>query len=55
VHPVGDLDKSLREIPDGESLTETLASFILLPVVFTSGVLVVGSFISGHVGGQLVL
>jgi hypothetical protein len=54
VHPVGDLVKSLEEIPDGESITQTPAPFVLLPVAFMSGVLVVGGFISGRVGGQLV-
>jgi hypothetical protein len=54
VHPVGDLVKSLGEIPDGESLTETPASFVPLPVAFTLNVLVVSSFISGRIGGQLV-
>jgi hypothetical protein len=54
VHPVGDLVKSLGEIPDGESLTEMPASFVLLPVAFTSGALVVGGFICEIVGRQLV-
>jgi hypothetical protein len=55
VHLVGDLVQSLGEVPDGESLTEKSTPFITLPVAFTSGVLVVGGFISGRVGGQLVL
>jgi hypothetical protein len=54
VHLVGDLVESLGEVPDGESLRETSVSFIPLPVAVTSGVLVVGSFISRCVGGQLV-
>jgi hypothetical protein len=54
VHPVGDLIQSLGEVSDGESLAETSTPFVPLPVVVTSGVLVVGSFISGCVGGQLV-
>jgi hypothetical protein len=54
VHLVGDLIQSFGEIPDGEGLTEMSAPFVLLNVVFTSGILVVGSFISGRIGGQLV-
>jgi hypothetical protein len=54
VHPVGDLIQSISEVPDGESLAETSAPFVLLLVAVTSGVLVVGSFISGCVRGQLV-
>jgi hypothetical protein len=54
VHPVGDLVKSLGEIPDGESLTETPASFVPLPIAFTSGVVVVVGFIIGCIGRQLV-
>jgi hypothetical protein len=54
VHPVGDLVQSLGEVPDGESLAETSARFVLLPVAITSGVLVVGSFISGCIGRHLV-
>jgi hypothetical protein len=54
VHPVGDLVQSLCKVSDGESLAETTTPFVPLPVAVTSGVLVVGSFISGCVGGQLV-
>jgi hypothetical protein len=54
VHLVGDFVKSLREIPDGESFTKSPALFILLPVAFTLGILVVGGFISGRIGGQLI-
>jgi hypothetical protein len=54
VHPVRDLIKSLGEIPDWESLMEMSASFLSLPVAFTSGVLVVVGFISGRVCRQLV-
>jgi hypothetical protein len=54
VHPVGDLIQSLREVPDGEGLSETSALFVLLPVAVTSGVLVVGGFVSGCVGRHLV-
>jgi hypothetical protein len=50
VHPVGDLVESLSEISNWEGIAETSA----LPVVFTSGVLVVVGFISGRVGRQLV-
>jgi hypothetical protein len=51
VHLVGDFVKSLREIPDGESFTKSPALFIPLPVAFTLGILVVGGFISGRIGG----
>jgi hypothetical protein len=54
VHPVGDLDQSLDEVPDRESLAETSAVFVSLPVAVTPGILVVGSFISWCVGGHLV-
>jgi hypothetical protein len=55
VHPVGDLMiQSLGEVPDGESLAKTSMLFVPLPVVVASGILVVSSFISGCVGGQLV-
>jgi hypothetical protein len=54
VHPAGDLVEGLYEIPDGEGFVETFVPFVLLPVAFTSGVLVVVGFISGCVGRQLV-
>jgi hypothetical protein len=54
VHPIGNLIQSHGEIPDGKGLTETSAPFVPLPVAFTSGILVVGGFISGRIGGQLV-
>jgi hypothetical protein len=54
VHPVGNLIQSLSEVLDEESLTETSTVFVLLPVAVTPGILVVGSFISGCVGGHLV-
>jgi hypothetical protein len=54
VHLIGDLIKSLGEIPDWEGLTETSAPFVSLPVVFTLGVIVVVDFISRHVCRQLV-
>jgi hypothetical protein len=54
VYPVGDLVESLGEIPDQKGLTETFAPFVLLPVAFTSGFLVVVGFIGGRVGRQLV-
>jgi hypothetical protein len=54
VHPVGDLVKSLYEIPYGEGFTETSAPFVSLPVALTSSVLVVVGFIRGCIGRQLV-
>jgi hypothetical protein len=54
VHPVGDLVKSLGEILDWESLTETSASFVSLPVAFTSGILVIVGFISERICTQLI-
>jgi hypothetical protein len=54
VHPVDDLVESLYEIPDGERFVEMSMPFISLPVVFTSGVLVIVGFIGGCIGGQLV-
>jgi hypothetical protein len=54
VDPVGDLVKSLGEIPDWEGLTETSAAFVSLPIAFTSGVLVVVGFVSGRFCRQLV-
>jgi hypothetical protein len=54
VHPVGDLIESLCEISDGKGFAETSAPFVLLPVAFTSGVLVVVGFIGGCMGRQLV-
>jgi hypothetical protein len=54
VHPVGDLIQSLGEVPDGESLAETSAVFVPLPIAVTPGILVVSGLISGRVGGQLI-
>jgi hypothetical protein len=54
VHPAGDLVEGLYEIPDGEGFAETFVPFVLLPVAFTSGFLVVVGFISGCIGRQLV-
>jgi hypothetical protein len=54
VHPIFDLIKCLCEIPYWEALTEMSTTFVLLPVALTSGVLVVGGFISGCIGRQLV-
>jgi hypothetical protein len=54
MHPAFDLVKCLCEVPYGEALTETSTPFITLPVVLTSGVLVVASFIRGCIGRQLV-
>jgi hypothetical protein len=51
VHPVGDLIQGLVEVPDGESLLETYAAFIPLPVAVTPSILVVGSFICGCIVG----
>jgi hypothetical protein len=47
VHSVGDLVESLCEILDWERFTKTSAPFVLLPVAFTSGVLVIIGFIVG--------
>jgi hypothetical protein len=54
VHPILDLVESLYEIPDGYGLTETLTPFVPLPIAFTSGSLVLVSFIRGCIGRQLV-
>jgi hypothetical protein len=54
VHPVGDLIESLCEISYREGFPETSAPFVALPVVLTSGVLVVVGFISRCIGRQLV-
>jgi hypothetical protein len=54
VHPVGDLIQSLVEVPDGDSLSETFALFVLLPVAVTSDVLVISGLIRGCVGRHLV-
>jgi hypothetical protein len=54
VHPAGDLIESLYEIPYRKGFSETSMSFVLLPVVFTSGVLVVGGFVGGCIGRLLV-
>jgi hypothetical protein len=54
VHPVGDLVKSLCEVPYGEGFTEMSTPLVSLPVVLTPGVLVVIGFIRGCIGRQLV-
>jgi hypothetical protein len=54
VHPVGDLIESLCEISDGKGFAETSSLFVLLPVAFASGILVVVGFIGGCIGRQLV-
>jgi hypothetical protein len=54
VHPVGDLFQGLIEVPDGESLSETSAVFVPLPVAVTSGILVVSGLVYGCIGRQLV-
>jgi hypothetical protein len=48
------LFKGLCKIPYREGFSETSAPFVALPVALTSGVLVVGGFISGCIGRQLV-
>jgi hypothetical protein len=48
------LIQSLVEVPDGESLSETSAALVPLPVAVTPGILVVSGLISGCVGGHLV-
>jgi hypothetical protein len=54
VHPVGDLIECLCEIPYREGFSKVSASFVALPVVLASGVLVVVGFISGCICRQLV-
>jgi hypothetical protein len=54
VHPADDLIEGFREIPYREGFSETSTSFVALPVAFTSGVLVVGGFVGGCIGRQLV-
>jgi hypothetical protein len=54
VHSIGDLIQSLVEVPDGESLSETSATFVPLPVAVTPGILVVSGLISRRVGGHLL-
>jgi hypothetical protein len=54
VHPVGDLIEGLCEIPYWERFSETFASFVVLPVGLTSGILVGAGFISECISRQLV-
>jgi hypothetical protein len=54
VHPACDLVKCLCEILYGEALTETSTPFVPLPIVLTSGVLVVAGFVCGCIGRHLV-
>jgi hypothetical protein len=54
VHPIGDLIKSLCEIPYREGFPKMSASFVALPVALISGVLVVVGFISRCISRQLV-
>jgi hypothetical protein len=54
VHPTGDLIENLCEILDGEGFAEASMLFVPLSDAFTSGILVVFSFIGGCIGGQLV-
>jgi hypothetical protein len=54
VHPAGDLIKGLCEIPYRKGFSETSTPFVPLPVVFTSGILVVVGFVGGCIGRQLI-
>jgi hypothetical protein len=54
MHPAFTLIERLCEVPYGEALTETPTPFVALPVVLTSGVLVVVGLVCGCVGRQLV-
>jgi hypothetical protein len=54
MHPAFNLVKRLCEVPYGEALTETLTSFLTLPVTLTSGVLVFVGLVCGCVGRQLI-
>jgi hypothetical protein len=54
VHMAFDLGEGLCEIPYGKVLTKMSTSFVLLPVAFMSGVLVVVGFIRGCLHRKLV-
>jgi hypothetical protein len=54
MHLAFDLVKCLCEVPYGEALMETSMPFVTLPVVLTSGVLVVAGFVCGCISRQLV-
>jgi hypothetical protein len=54
VHSAGDLVEGLYEVPYGEGFAEMSTPFVVFPVAFTSGVLVVISFIDGCIGRQLI-
>jgi hypothetical protein len=54
VHPASNLIEGLCEIPYREGFSETSAPFVALPIVLTSGILVVVGFIVGCIGRQLV-
>jgi hypothetical protein len=54
VHMAFDLGEGLCEIPYGKVLTKMSTSFVLLPVAFMSGVLVVVGFIRGCLRRKLV-
>jgi hypothetical protein len=54
VHPTLDLVKGLCEDPNVKVLTKTLTPFVPLPVAFTSGSLVLVSFVCGCIGRQHV-
>jgi hypothetical protein len=48
------VNKGLYKIPYREGFSKTSASFVALPVVLTSSVLVVVGFISRCIGRQLI-
>jgi hypothetical protein len=54
VHPVGDLIEGLCEVLCREGFSEMSAPFVALPIVLTSGDLVVVGFIGGCIGRQLI-
>jgi hypothetical protein len=53
MHLAFNLVKRLCEVPYGEALTEMSTPFVTLPVMLTSGVLVVVGLVCGCVGRQL--
>jgi hypothetical protein len=54
VYPALYLVECFSEVANGEGVAETSAPFVLLSVVFTSGVSIGGGLVGGRVGGQLV-
>jgi hypothetical protein len=50
VHSAGVLIEGPCDIPYREGFSETSASFVPIPVAFTSDILVVVGFISGCIG-----